>query len=194
MKKQQNLSKGFTLTEMVVVIIIIGILAAMALAYYGRLVERMRTTEVVQLMATSLAAQERTFLKRHHYVTKWTLLDSGPLKASQENRTPGYVNDDATHFYTNAHGSNSRLARPGFDMYFEEIDGRWFLVADRIGWGLFDYSMVREFETTATYCVPAEGTTHDDTLQMCADFMGVETPEEIPEDPRIALRPEPEEP
>ena len=183
MQKQLNESKGFTLLEMVVVIIIIGILSAMAMTYYARFLERMRTAEVLQLMATTLSAQERNMLKRHHYVKQWPLLDSGPLKASYEGRTADCFSGDETHFYTNCVG-DGLFSRPGFDMYFDQYGDKWFLVAERVGWGNLKYALVREFETFVTYCVPKEGVNDTDTLQMCADFMGVEKFEDIPPDPR----------
>ena len=43
------MNKGFTLLEMLVVILIIGVLSAMALPYYRNAVEASRTTEVVLL-------------------------------------------------------------------------------------------------------------------------------------------------
>ena len=192
MKAKRKFSKGFTLLEIVVVIIIIGVLAATAMTYYFRFLERVRTAEAVQLFATSILAQERNLIKREHYVKKWTLLDAGPMNASSERRGEGALSADETHFYTNNMGDGV-LALPGFDMFFDEVNGKWFIVAERIGWGNRSFALVRPFDEVRTYCVP-----HDendgDVLQMCADFMGVSNFEDIPADPRTATAPAPVNP
>ena len=62
--------------------------------------------------------------------------------------------------------------------------GNWFITADRVGgaWGGYKYTLVRPFEDTRTFCIP--DLTHEDSVLMCTDFMGVDTPEELPADPR----------
>lgn len=180
-------NKGFTLMEMMVVVIIVGILAAMATAYYGRFLERMRTAEVIQLFGTTLAAQERLLLKRQRYTKQWNVLDVSPMGTYDVVIDLNYANADKTHYYTNGSGGNSSF-RPGYDVYFEDIGGKWFMVADRIGWGGWKYSFVREFDDPIAYCVPEAGNVNSES--MCADFMGVSDASELPPDPRNALRAE----
>ena len=149
MKKKRNFSKGFTLTEMIVVVIMIGILAITGLTYYFRFVERVRVVEAVQLFPTSILAQERNLIKRQHYVKKWTLLDAGPMNASTERRAEGALSEDETHFYTNKTG-DGLFSLPGFDMFFDEVDGKWFIVAERIGWGNRSFALVRPMRLKGT--------------------------------------------
>ena len=175
--------EGFTLLEIMVVIIIIGVLSVMAVSYYERALERVRTAEVIQLFGSTLSAQERFRLKRDRYAHQWNLLDVAPMGVFDIVNNPKYANADKTHFYTNGSGGESSF-RPGFDVYFEEIGGSWFIVAERIGWGGYKYTFVREFESPITFCLPKEE--HVDSANMCADVMGVDGPESLPADPRIA--------
>jgi prepilin-type N-terminal cleavage/methylation domain-containing protein len=66
---------GFTLMEVLVVMIIMGVLAGVALPSYGVHIERVRATEGVQLLTALLAAQERFRLENNAYTTAIANLD-----------------------------------------------------------------------------------------------------------------------
>ncbi len=178
---------GFTLIELMVVTIIIGILAASGLMYYGRFLERMRMAEALQLFGVAISAQERCLLQRHHYTKVWGYLDVTATQNTFGTLDTKHSNADQTHYYTNgsAETAGEGSFRPGYDMYFEEKEnGKWYIVAKRIGWGGYDYTFLREFDDGKIYCIPNQD--HAPSVNLCLDFMGVSTLDELPEDPRTA--------
>lgn len=180
---------GFTLIEILVVVIIIGILAATALMYYGRFIERMRITHALQLFGTAVASQERNMLKKYHYAESWDQLDVTPTQKQTGEIDTSYSSPNQVHYYTNRSGpdGNSGIGdfRPGYDVYFlkphtdKNTGERWVIVADRIGGGVYadHYYLVRALDDTKTYCIP-DGE-HADSVTLCMDFMGVSTKEEL---------------
>ena len=55
-------NKGFSLIELLVVVLILGILAAMAIPQYMRVIERQRGMEAITILAIIGKAQERFFV------------------------------------------------------------------------------------------------------------------------------------
>lgn len=64
-----NNSRGFTLIELVVVVLIIGILAAIAIPSYQDYVLRSNRTEGQALLSEAAARQERFFTQNNRYAT-----------------------------------------------------------------------------------------------------------------------------
>jgi len=181
--------RGFTLLEMLVAVVIVAILAAVGWPSYQRFVERMRMADALALIGTERASQERHRLTKHRYTKKWAALDAVPVEVHSPINTDGsgkgYLSADGEVFYTRGGAELADTERkPGFAVKFEEIDGKWFFVAERVGaaWGGYKYSLVRSFDDTQTVCVP--DASHQDSVLMCTDFMGVETLAELPADPR----------
>jgi type IV pilus assembly protein PilE len=67
--------KAFTLIEMLVVVLIIGILAAIALPQYEKAVEKSRAAEALSVMKTIKQAQEVYLLITDNYTTDFAELD-----------------------------------------------------------------------------------------------------------------------
>lgn len=184
---------GFTMMELIIGIIIVAILACIALPMYQRAIERMRIADAIMLMGTELASQERYALTKHHYTKQWAALDAAPVEVRAHIRSggtgPGYLSADGTIFYTRggANVSNSER-KAGFAVDFQEFSGnRWYMVAERVGEGAggYQYTLVRPFDVNQTVCVP--NPEHEESQRVCVDFMGVETPSQLPPDPRPFL-------
>lgn len=75
--------KGFTLIEVLAVVLIIGILAAVGLPYYARVVERSRLSEVEQVLGNVVRDQRLMKVKRNTYAESWRALNSPPPAAPQ---------------------------------------------------------------------------------------------------------------
>ncbi|MCK8045359.1 prepilin-type N-terminal cleavage/methylation domain-containing protein [Shewanella sp. 1CM18E] len=80
MIKQSNSSQGFTLIELVVVIIVLGILAVVAAAKY---VDLKRDSEIARVQATAAALQQSVTFSH----TKWQLIGANTAM----NDLPDYV-------------------------------------------------------------------------------------------------------
>ena len=83
------MKKGFTLVELLVVVLIIAILAAVALPQYTTAVERSRATEALTLMAAISESVQRYRFHQGEWPTRWSQLDVDIPKLS------GYGNTSA---------------------------------------------------------------------------------------------------
>ena len=70
-----RIRSGFTIVELVVVVVIIGILAALALPQYIKTVERARQSEAMANLAAIKGAQVRYYLENANYTTNFDNLD-----------------------------------------------------------------------------------------------------------------------
>ena len=74
-KSEVGTRKGFTLVELAVVIVIIGVLAAFGVPRFLKSVERSKAAEAFQYLAAVRAAEERYIAKEGVYTSDATQLD-----------------------------------------------------------------------------------------------------------------------
>jgi len=82
--------KGFTLIELIIVIIIVGILASVGMAQYGKIVEKGRYTEASSVLGSLRSLQMIYFVENSAYLADPSVLDTTLLNATC----------DATHYFS----------------------------------------------------------------------------------------------
>lgn len=100
MQINQNL-RGFTLTELLVVVLIIGILAAVALPQYQKVVDKTRMVQLSALSVNMSQSIQRYHLENGIYPTKWNEIDID---------LPGSLGNGGKYYYTKKDDQNYPFA------------------------------------------------------------------------------------
>ena len=169
-----NNKKGFTLVELLVVVLIIGILAAMAMPAYFKAVERARASEADTLIGSVVNAQARYKMKTGKFATKWTSLDVAPqgAPAGAVYCTKGtQAGNDAT--------GSAACTGNGFAIQLigetATAGNHAGVEAVRVGNGQYTYKLWKLYDSTDPAHCDINGATTDDNKEFCIEYTGNES-------------------
>ena len=164
--------KGFTLVELLVVVLIIGILAAMALPAYFKSVERSRIAEADTLLGSISQAQQRRWMKIGTYSKLFSGLDVSPTAAElgtfcTKGTTAAEIAEDADRDSVTSCGN-------GFAIILDD-DGTdlnaSYVTALRMNNTQYTYKLSRYYQDNKVTCTP--GTSTEDKA-ICAEYCGLD--------------------
>jgi len=124
LKKPGN--KGFTLIEVLIVIIIIGVLAGLAVSVYQRSVERSRRAEALGVLSAMRHSELRYFTQKGTYTTDVAKLDYNPT-------TPDTSGQMLHFIYNISTGTASSLVVNATRNTLENGDGSSMVTIDQTG-------------------------------------------------------------
>ena len=88
MQTSHKRKKAFTLTELLVVVIVIGVLSAVVLPKFSKVVETRKTTEAEELMSAVRTEQEKRCVLDKNYLTDFKAI--GDIAASKNSKNYAY--------------------------------------------------------------------------------------------------------
>ncbi len=165
--------KGFTLVELLVVVLIIGILAAMALPAYFKSVERSRMAEADTLLASISQAQQRRWMKTGSYSKLFSGLDVSPTSGAVATFCTKGTDIAAAQ---NASGTIAGCGN-GFAVVLEQTNSGTLntakVTAYRANNTQYTYSLDRIYQDNKVTChaISAED------KAICAEYCGIDTME-----------------
>ncbi len=174
------MKQGFTLMELIFVIIIVAVLSTFAVQTYIKVIERATMSDAVNMLASGATAQERYFLQRNAYTNKWTYLDLG-----LNNDPQVFKNEDTSEvYYTD--GTSPDDTGDGFALSFQfDFYRRGFVVAQRVGNEKYTYKLIRPFGQGQVYCIPVYENEFD--VNFCMDYAGVDEMSALPASPMVPV-------
>ena len=108
------MKKGFTLVELLVVVLIIGILAAVAVPQYQKSVDETRFSRAMVLLETIRTAQNTYYMANGRYSTSWEDLDISFGKPRSDGST--YI-DVSKNIYCYVQGTNGAYGGCAYNVY-----------------------------------------------------------------------------
>ena len=162
--------KGYTLLELLVVVLIIGILAAASIPYYMEAVERSRMAEVVLLVGNIAEAQQRRYMNVNRYSQDFRGMDV-TLKGG--NGSSYYTQGN---ILTGENGNGYVITLAGTTYINGLVTARRYAPPDR-GQLRAAYQIERYYVNSATACRSTPGAepyAAQNGANICADFCGID--------------------
>ncbi len=107
---------AFTMVELIIAIVIIGILAVTALISYGPLAENARQAEAYSILNEIVSAEKRYYADKDNYTMTITDLDSFSSIPASDNFTFSVPSDDSSAGYAQAARKSSAAGRKSYGM------------------------------------------------------------------------------
>ena len=170
-------------------VLIIGVLAAIALPQYFKAVERSRMSEAEQLLTSIGQAQQRKYLQIGEFASEYTGLDVSPKGSLNQQAfctkgTPDQKNTTATTcnngngYLILLSGNSTDLwgVNSGTDRDYPSAKNVGYASAKRVNDQMTDkinyqYTLYRAYASNGTNCVGANA----NGAALCADFCGIDS-------------------
>ena len=156
---------GFTLLELLVVVLIIAVLAAVAMPEYLKAAERSRATETITMLEAIAKSQQRKYMQTSMFASEYPGLDIQPVGAAGSL----YYTKGDPRTGEGCNGFAITLYNPG---NYEEgyAEGARYADAGRVL--RFPYSLRRYYASTETTCLSDQPSGQ----ALCSDLCGIDTP------------------